>query len=116
LVTELGASALFLTIYIAEAHAEDQWPLGNHVNIKQHQTLQDRLQAASNYQAMLSKKGLSVGEIVVDSMDNRMVDLFACHPERFFIIHQNKLVYKAQPVQALYHVSHLRKALLSLVG
>jgi len=102
---------MFLTIYIAEAHATDQWPLGNHINIKQHKTLQDRLKAASDYTTMLSKKGLSCGEIVVDDINNLFMNTFACHPERFFIIFNQKLGWKPQPKKAMYDISRLRNEL-----
>jgi len=99
---------VFLTIYIAEAHAADQWPLGNHVVIKQHKTLEERLEAAYNYRAKLQKKGLNIGEIVVDGIDNVFMETWACHPERYFIIYQGKLVVKPQPEKAMYEVSRIR--------
>ena len=38
----------FLAVYIREAHASDEWPLGSHVCLTQHQTLADRLQDRQN--------------------------------------------------------------------
>jgi len=106
---------MFLTIYIAEAHACDEWPMGNFVNIKQHKTLQDRLKAAWLYKTTLSKKGLTCSEIVVDNINNSFMNIFACHPERFFIILNQKLVWKPQPIKALYDVSRLREELQKII-
>jgi len=102
---------MFLSVYIAEAHASDQWPMGNHVNIKQHKTLQDRLKAAWDYNTMLSEKGLTCGELVVDDINNLFMNTFACHPERFFIILNKKLVWKPQPIKAMYDIPRLRSEL-----
>jgi len=113
LVTEFSQAAVFLTIYIAEAHAVDQWPMGNHVVIKQHKTLVKRLDAAYDYRAMLQKKGLSIGAIAVDGIDNLFMETFACHPERYFILHHGKLVVKPQPKKAMYKVSSIREYLLN---
>jgi len=37
-----------LCVYIMEAHATDQWPLGRFSKRPQHKTLQDRIDAAIN--------------------------------------------------------------------
>lgn len=33
-------------VYIAEAHAEDEWPIGSEIKILQHHNVEDRRQAA----------------------------------------------------------------------
>jgi len=39
------------------------------------------------------------------------MNIFACHPERFFIIFNQKLIWKPQPIKALYDVTRLRDEL-----
>lgn len=83
----------FLTVYILEAHAVDEWPLGTSVEIKQHRVLEERISAAElfirDYEYKLP--------LVIDSIDNSFNSIFAAWPERFYIAHNNKLAYIAQP-------------------
>jgi len=77
----------FLAVYIAEAHAQDIWPLGNKVCLNQHKTLEERLQAAKNFQ----KDYKFQIPILVDKMDNNFDSLYASWPERFYIIENGKM-------------------------
>lgn len=42
-------------VYIAEAHASDEWPLGRHVRIRQHRALEDRVAAAEGLRARVNE-------------------------------------------------------------
>jgi len=92
--------ALFLSVYILEAHAKDQWPLGNFVVVEQHKTLQDRITMAKKY---IKETGWQL-EMIVDNMQNQFQWLFWVHPERFYIIDAGKLEYKARPTDQGYYV------------
>lgn len=83
----------FVVVYLMEAHAKDQWPLGNHVEIEQHKSLEDRIAAA---EAFIKRFDCKV-PVLVDTMSNQFNDLFAAWPERFFVIHDMKMSYIAQP-------------------
>ncbi len=72
----------FVTIYIREAHASDEWKLGNIVSIPQHKTIEDRLEAA---RAFVKDYGWS-GMVVVDTMSNELDDTFAIWPERYVVV------------------------------
>jgi len=75
--------ANFLTIYISEAHASDVWPLGTTVCVKQHLTIQDRIDAAKEH---LIRKRDSKIPVLVDNMDNSFDRYYHGWPERYFII------------------------------
>jgi len=93
LQAELEGAALFLTIYIAEAHAQDQWPLGQHVSVLQHKTVEERRTIANKFCAKVDYKI----HMVVDDISNNFMNIYWAHPERFFIVNDGKLALKAQP-------------------
>jgi len=104
LLTDFEDRALFLTIYIREAHPQDKWPLGQHVVVYDHKTLEDRIEVAKRF---ISENGWRL-RTVVDSMDNGFMDCFKAHPERFYAIYNSKLQLKGEPKDACYLVSDLR--------
>lgn len=83
----------FVVVYLMEAHAKDQWPLGSHVEIEQHKNLEERIAAA---EAFIQRFDCKV-PVLIDTMSNQFNDLFAAWPERFFVIHNMKMRYIAQP-------------------
>ena len=56
----------FVTVYIREAHASDEWPLGTAICIAQHKTIEDRLQAARDFVRQFEW----TVPCAVDTMDN----------------------------------------------
>lgn len=73
----------FVTVYVREAHASDEWRLGSRVEIRQHQSLEERIQAAEQL-----RDGYDFNDcpIVVDQMDDNFCSRFAVWPERFFVV------------------------------
>jgi len=92
-----------------EAHAQDVWPLGQHVCVNAHKTLDDRIAVAKRF---LESTGFQI-PMVVDCMDNEFLFTYLAHPERFYAFYDGKLQFKAQPVNAYYPISQLRNWLLS---
>lgn len=90
-VQEYIAVADFLTVYISEAHPLDEWALLSHKKYSrlQHRTLDERMSSAT----VLKDEGI-LGELVVESMENAAVDLYAALPERLVIILDGIVVYK----------------------
>lgn len=83
-----------ITIYIKEAHACDQWKLGNRINIKQHQTSEDRVDAT---RLMMKEMNFRIPTIV-DSIENGYEEAFAVWPEKFVIMNNNGIVeYQSKP-------------------
>jgi len=74
----------FVVVYISEAHANDVWPLGKHVDIKSHKTFEERVAASD---ILTSKYGLKI-PVVYDTMANEFDKHYAVWPERYYIIQQ----------------------------
>jgi len=72
----------FITVYIVEAHASDQWPLGKSCSIPQHKTLADRKAAAQK----LIKDWHYELPMYLDPMDNNLQKAFGAWPERMVIV------------------------------
>jgi len=96
----LAGKAIFLTIYLAEAHAQDQWPLGRHVQVLQHKTVEDRLAIANRY---VQTTGYQI-HLVVDDIANPFMKTYWAHPERFYVIVDGKLGLKGQPTDDGWYV------------
>jgi len=90
--------AHFITIYIKEAHTKDEWPLGSKFSYKDPKTLEERIAIAKTFQ---SQFGYYI-PMVVDCIENDFNNHFAAWPERYYIIHQGKLQFKAMPDGATY--------------
>ena len=88
----------FLHVYIREAHAVDQWPLGDRVSFLQHPTQEYRIECAKKCWADLDWQMPSV----TDHIDNDFNNAYAGWPERFYIIHEGRMCYIAQPEDASY--------------
>lgn len=78
----------FATVYITEAHASDQWPLGNSVSIPQHKTIADRQAAALK---MVNEWNWKI-PLYLDTMNNTLHRVFGAWPERFVIAGADKQV------------------------
>jgi len=78
-------------IYISEAHATDEWKLGNIVDINQHKNIQDRIDAAKNFIETYDWKIPTV----VDSFDSvnapSFENLYSAWPERYIIFNEGNI-------------------------
>ncbi len=89
----------FLAVYIAEAHARDQWPVGKTIScVDQPTTLAQRLKNAQEFQKNFNFQM----PILVDNMENNFHYSYGSWPFRFFVIHEDKLILKAQPNSKSY--------------
>ena len=78
--------ANFLTVYIAEAHPEDEWQMDSNVEenvvFKQPRLLEERREAAK----ILVERLKCRLPVAIDGMDNRADAAFAAWPERIYIV------------------------------
>jgi len=99
----------FLTIYIKEAHTRDEWPLGNDFCWKNPKNMEERMAMAHKF-----REGMEYQlPLAVDAYDDPFNDYFSSWPERYFIIHQGKLAYKAMPVSDTYLWEELEEWILN---
>jgi hypothetical protein len=88
-----------LTIYIAEAHARDQWPAGKTISsVDQPTNLEQRLENARQFKQKFNFEM----PILVDSMDNTFHTTYGSWPFRFYVINDGKLALKAEPGETTY--------------
>jgi len=86
--------AEFLAVYITEAHAKDEWPVGETVSVcNQPKSMDERLAIANQF---VKDHDYKV-PLIVDTMNNSFQKMFAAWPIRFYIVRNGKIVYKAQP-------------------
>lgn len=96
---------MFVFIYVSEAHAADEWPVGHCVSINQPKTSDDRLDIA---QKQLGNLG--VGEEFIRLVDladqNNFHQRYACWPFRWFTVgsRDRQLTTIAQPESSGYDV------------
>ena len=95
---EYGDRVSFLTVYIKEAHPEDEWQMDSNekenVCYPQPKTLADRLAIVNDF----VKRFQYDVPIAVDDMGNDADKAYAGWPERFYIVEESgKIVYKGEP-------------------
>jgi hypothetical protein len=96
--------ARFLTIYIKEAHPEDEWQMDSNekesVCYPQPKTLAQRVAIANDF----ARRFHYDVPLAVDPIDNRANALYAGWPERFYIVDERGvIVYKGKPGPFGYH-------------
>lgn len=88
-----------MAVYIAEAHARDQWPVGKTIScIDQPTTLAERLNNAREFRKNFNFQM----PMLVDNMENNFHHTYGSWPFRFFVIHDGKLILKAQPDEKVF--------------
>ena len=101
----------FKVVYILEAHAYDEWPVGSRqFHYPQATTLEMRAQAAHD---MKTRLGLQA-PIVLDSANNDFEREYAPWPFRFYVISDGKILMKPTPIDGSYDLCDLWDLLRSL--
>lgn len=81
-------------VYIAEAHASDEWPLGGLCSQQQPRSTAERVSVA---QARLSELGITTGPTLVDTAEEIFSKTYAAWPIRWFWLHGRIITSIAQP-------------------
>jgi hypothetical protein len=86
----------FVFVYIAEAHAVDEWPvLSVNDSFRQHVTLGDRYSAAL---AFLNTFPLSRNfDVILDNPENEFNLSYSSWPTRYWAIRRGKVAVKMMP-------------------
>jgi hypothetical protein len=91
---QFGDRVQLLAVYISEAHAADEWPVGKAIScVNQPKSIEERVQVAKRF---VAKHDYQI-PMLVDNMDNTFLTTFAPWPYRYYAIHNGRLVFKAQP-------------------
>ncbi|CAF1111635.1 unnamed protein product [Didymodactylos carnosus] len=95
----LNHRPMILVAGSTEAHAKDQWPIGKTISCNnQPKIMEERLEIANRF---CNEFKLEM-PVLIDNMDNTFHSTYGAWPFRFYIIHNGKLVFKAQPGQDNY--------------
>ncbi len=94
----------FLTVYIKEAHPEDEWQMASNeeegVCYLQPKTTAQRLAIANDFVRRFDYPL----PLVVDPIENPAGAAYAGWPERFYVVDENKtIVYKGEPGPFGFH-------------
>lgn len=107
-----GKQADFLWVYTKEAHASDGSRPARHVEIPQHNTIEDRKKAAISCVASLNLKI----PVLLDDMKNSVATAFYGHPDRLFILSPNgTIVYRGGKGPRGFDVAEMEAALEKLL-
>jgi len=83
----------FLVVYITEAHAVDEWPVGDPLKILQPKSTLERVGVASKF-----KKDYNLLlPLLVDSVENTFEQTYSAWPIRFYVAQDFKVLFKAYP-------------------
>lgn len=112
--------AKFLTIYIAEAHAKDEWYLptapnaheGGRACILQHKTIESRRNVAKGF----ADDHTVAFEVVCDSMKNEVSERYDAWPERLYIVEKGMVVYEGGPGPFEYKLAEIKDWLANRYG
>jgi len=90
---EFSGKVDFVGVYISEAHAQDEWPLGTKFCYNQPKTMERRLEIANNF---MNDFNVEL-PMLADTMDNEFDSIFAAWPERFYIVQGKQVVFVGEP-------------------
>ncbi|XP_008580082.1 PREDICTED: type I iodothyronine deiodinase [Galeopterus variegatus] len=88
---------------------QDGWAFKNNVDIRNHQNLQERLQAAH---LLLARNPQC--PVVVDTMQNQSSQHYAALPERLYVLQEGRILYKGKSGPWNYNPEEVRVLLEKL--
>ncbi len=99
-----------VTVYIEEAHASDEWPIGSRICYVQPKCDGDRIRIADDFiKATDYRIPLFIDPV---SLNNPFSKAYSPWPIRFYVIDQMKtLSYIAQPIEGSYPLELIKNAL-----
>jgi len=104
LCTAYAGRVLFAGVYITEAHAADEWPVGARISFcKQPTTMAERAALAAAFQRDFALNY----PLLVDTMANHFLEAFAAWPFRFYVVRGGKIVFKAELESYGYNIQSL---------
>ena len=101
---QYGDRAAFLTVYVKEAHPEDEWQMTSNekesVCYKQPKNLEDRVAIANDFVKRFQYRV----PLAIDPIDNPANSAYAAWPERLYVVDEKGvIVYKGKPGPFGYH-------------
>ena len=103
-IARFGRFADFVIVYIEEAHPTDGWSFKNNIEIAQHKSLQDRINAARKLKEHKPKC-----PIVVDNITNDANLQYGGLYERLYIVLNDIIVYEGERGPMGYRVEDIEE-------
>jgi hypothetical protein len=113
LVDEFSGRINSLFVYTLEAHAANEWPVNSNIVYNQTTILKDRLSVATDF---IDSYKVKIPVVLDSCSTNDFSNVYASWPVRFYIIHQGKLTFIAQPVKASFALSDIYDALNNVLS
>jgi hypothetical protein len=109
--------AEFLTVYISEAHPDDEWQMDSNRKDKfvfnQPKTFEERKELAKVLVDRLEYRM----PVAIDSLDNRAESVFGAWPERIYVLEPGgRIVFKGEMGPFGFHPEEGEKALEGLLA
>jgi hypothetical protein len=113
-------AARLVVVYIAEAHADDVWPISSSffapgvVSVRRHRSMAERIEAARRLWSTMAELGIPFHpaiELVVDGMDDAIGKTLGAWPLRFYVARSGCMRHVALPTRATYDIAAVRRAL-----
>jgi len=115
------STAVFLIVYITEAHANDEWPVGKMVSFcAQPKTQGDRCLLARQFRSVyvntsetraIDDVEVNSVSVAADTITNEFDMQYSCWPFRYYVVHSGRVALKAQPhaYTHRYHTSEVEE-------
>lgn len=98
----------FVFVYITEAHAVDEWPIGSDIVVKQPKTIDERKKICKQF-IEHSNWDQTLIPMYLDEIQNHFDDTYAAWPVRFYIVQEEKMQYIAEPIGESYSMEILEE-------
>ena len=100
----------FLFVYVAEAHASDEWAAGAFKVLAQHRNQTERIDAAKSFIEMSKLKC----NLVTDLMTNVTAKMYGARVERLYIVRDSVIFYQGGPGPHKYDIKEFETKLSKL--
>ncbi|XP_020619925.1 thyroxine 5-deiodinase-like [Orbicella faveolata] len=105
IMADFGDVADFLVIYISEAHPTDGWAFKTAFDVKQHRSLEERIEAA---QLLMNASKLKA-PLMVDSTENAANFAYGALPIRLYIILDGRVEFTGGMGPTFYKTQEVRR-------
>lgn len=97
-----------VVLYIAEAHAEDIWPIGGLYPTMSHKSVKDRINASKRMREILCWEERD-GDLFIDNMEDEFLEKYGAWPIGLFVFSLGRLEWRAKPRNSTIEIEDIIK-------